>query len=297
MYRAWDVLIHLPQGRKVLKRFRAEFWNLVHAGNPVAQQLVPERVLEARGATRDAGNNPRRYPNFIRCAAGEFWMGASVDERPRHRVSVSGFLVQTTPVTVAQYRLFDRQHQAPWSDDCPVTEVTWYDAWAFARWIGGRLPTEAQWEYACRAGTETIYSFGNQAKKLGEYAWYGENSEGQAHPVATKKPNPWGLYDMHGNVWEWCHDWYDGSYYESSPHDDPLGPTGGSYRVYRGGSWRRVASCCRASCRYGYGPGDRDDGLGFRLARQFPSSSKEVLSAVAVRPRSLERRPRGRKGR
>ena len=123
-----------------------------------------------------------------------------------------------------------------------------------------RLPTEAEWEYACRAGTT-----GARYGKLGEVAWYEDNSDGETHRVGTKAPNAWGLYDMLGNVWEWCQDWH-GSY-PSGPVTDPTGPSTGSYRVYRGGSWDFAAGGVRAAYRGGDSPGYRNVDLGFRVAR------------------------------
>ena len=129
-----------------------------------------------------------------------------------------------------------------------------------------RLPTEAEWEYACRAGGTRFYSFGDSAALLGDYAWYRDNSGRRTHRVGEKKPNAWGLYDMHGNVCESCQDRYDGGYYASSPIDDPTVPTSGSYRVSRGGSWGSYAGYCRSAYRCGYAPSYRDSDLGFRLA-------------------------------
>ena len=128
------------------------------------------------------------------------------------------------------------------------------------------MPTEAQWEYACRAGSKTRYCFGDDASKLDEYAWYGQVSGGKTHPVGEKKPNAWGLYDMHGNVSELCQDWYDDAYYAKSPTDDPTGPPTGSCRVGRGGSWFDDARYCRSAYRGGHGPGDRDYDLGLRVS-------------------------------
>ena len=136
-----------------------------------------------------------------------------------------------------------------------------------------RLPTEAEWEYACRAGAKTKYSFGDSETDLGEYAWYNENS-GRTHPVGTKKANAWGLFDMHGNVWEWCSDWYGG--YSAGETEDPTGaPAGASYhkRVFRGGSWGSDAAYCRSAARNGCQDNPqyyRLSGLGFRLVRTLP---------------------------
>jgi len=136
-----------------------------------------------------------------------------------------------------------------------------------------KLPTEAEWEYACRAGTQTPYSFGDDPSQIGLYAWYSGNAdrfgEHHAHQVAMKKPNPWGLYDMYGNVSEWCNDWYDAEYYFFSPPGepagDPPGPEKGSSRVLRGGSWASLARHCRSSTRYDQRPEERDAHNGFRV--------------------------------
>ena len=134
------------------------------------------------------------------------------------------------------------------SDDLPVENVCWDDAIAFCKKLTEleneqfgsaryRLPTEAEWEYACRAGSKTRYSFGDDPASLGEFAWYGRNSDGRTHPVGQKRPNAFELHDMHGNVWEWCQDGYNESYYGQSPGADPPGPSQAAFRVFRGGSW------------------------------------------------------------
>ena len=129
-----------------------------------------------------------------------------------------------------------------------------------------RLPTEADWEYACRASTRTRYSFGNNPSQLGEYAWYCENSGEATHPVGQKRANAWGLHDMLGNVWEWCSDWYVENYYEISAVDDPHGPTDGLYRVIRGGGWFNDPRSCRSAERsWGGAEGGISD-FGFRVA-------------------------------
>jgi formylglycine-generating enzyme required for sulfatase activity len=126
------------------------------------------------------------------------------------------------------------------------------------------LPTEAQWEYACRAGTKTAFGFGDDDTDLRDYAWYAANSGGKTHPVGQKKPNAWGLYDMHGNVWEWCSDWWADSYANAGTRD-PEGPDSGICRVLRGGSWLYSPWYCRSAGRIRYDPGLRDDGSGFRV--------------------------------
>ena len=163
----------------------------------------------------------------------------------------------------------------------PVEQVSWEDCQDFIRRLNDlpaergnvyRLPTEAEWEHACRAGSETAYNFGNLGNSLGDYAWYRENSKG-THPVGAKRPNAWGLYDMHGSVGEWCADWQNTAYYANSPLDDPQGSEFGSYRVYRGGSWGSDAYLCRSAHRTWQEPDRREGDQGFRLAMKvsYPS--------------------------
>ncbi len=186
-----------------------------------------------------------------------------------------------------------RQVGFPQGDDHPVVNVSHNDAVAFCAWLSRkegqpyRLPTEAEWEYACRAGTTTRYYHGDDPEGLSEVGnvadatakskfsdWVtiaGRDGYVFTAPVGKYKANGFGLYDMHGNVWEWCADWYDEKYYEASPVDDPTGPTGGSYRVIRGGGWGVDAWDCRAAYRGGAAVGTGSDGLGFRLARSVSS--------------------------
>ncbi len=214
--------------------------------------------------------------------AGEFMMGSLSGEghdheHPQHRVYVDAFYMDRYEVTVGQYKRFlsatghrslpDWVSEYSRTADCPVVGVSWDDAVAYARWAGKRLPTEAEWEYACRAGSATKYSFGNDEGRLGEYAWYYSNSGRKTHPVGQKKQNAWGLYDMHGNVWEWCSDWYDKDYYSNSPSRNPKGPTNGQYRVLRGGSWNNNANNARAANRNNNTPTNTNNNNGFRCAR------------------------------
>jgi formylglycine-generating enzyme required for sulfatase activity len=153
----------------------------------------------------------------------------------------------------------------------PVEMVSWEDAVEFCRKLSElpaekaagnvyRLPTEAEWEYARRAGTTTIYSYGDEQSEFEEYAWYRENSDNKTHPVGSKQPNAWGLYDMHGNVWEWCHDWHVD--YPSGTAADPTGAERGLMRVIRGGSWRYSAVIWRC----GFEPSYREHDFGFRVS-------------------------------
>ena len=149
----------------------------------------------------------------------------------------------------------------------PAIFVTWFGAFAYAAWVGGRLPTEAQWEYACRAGIGTAYSFGNDVASLGDYAWYSDNTTTNGtKAVGQKKPNAWGLYDMHGNVWEWCSDWYDVAYgHNSTDAINPRGAATGDFRVLRGDSWYGYGQICRSACRSYNPPYSADRDIGFRV--------------------------------
>ena len=147
-----------------------------------------------------------------------------------------------------------------------------FEVLAYCKWLCEQtgeqysLPTEAEWEYACRAENEAAYCFGDDEKLLGEYAWYAKNAERRTHPVGRKKPNVLGLHDMHGNVWEWVQDWFGD--YSKEPQHNPSGPEQGSDRVIRGGSWSVVAGYCCSASRGLWRPGDRLGLLGFRLARR-----------------------------
>ena len=193
------------------------------------------------------------------------------DEKPTHRVTLSkGFWMAKTEVTQRQWKSVMGGNPSNFKgDDLPVECVSWDDCQNFCRkcreaGIDMRLPTEAEWEYACRAG-----STGDYAGSIDQMAWCGEGSSGQTHPVGKKKANAWGLHDMHGNVWEWCADWYDDGYYAMSPGREPEGPASGEARVLRGGGYWSAPRNCRSAFRFRGDPGDRDWIIGFRpVARQ-----------------------------
>ena len=220
-------------------------------------------------------------------APGDFMMGSNngssdEDEKPAHLVKLSkGFWMGQTEVTQGQYTAV--MNAQPWSGQNYVkvsannaaNYVSWNDAAEFCKKLNQkegvtyRLPTEAEWEYACRAGTQTKYSFGDSESLLGDYAWFDGNTgyigQKYARPVAQKKPNALGLYDMHGNVWEWCKDWYGADYYSKSPASDPQGPSTGRSRVVRGGSWSNAPRNCRSASRNYSAPDDRSSHYGFRV--------------------------------
>jgi formylglycine-generating enzyme required for sulfatase activity len=212
--------------------------------------------------------------------AGKFMMG----DESKHSVTITKpFHLGAFEVTQEQYeKVMGKNPSYFKGPNNPVELVSWKDAVEFCRKLSQlpkekaaghvyRLPTEAEWEYACRAGTTTKFSFGDDESQLGQYAWFDENSGEKTHPVGEKKPNAWGLHDMHGNVFEWCQDWHGD--YPSEPVTDPTGPTTGSDRVFRGGCCSFLAGYCRSGFREWYYPADRAGYLGFRLARG-PSASK-----------------------
>ena len=194
--------------------------------------------------------------------------------RPVHRVSVSTFYMGKYEVTQAQWRAVmgsDPSHFT--GDNRPVEQVNWDDAKAFCAALGAmtgyaiRLPSESEWEYACRAGTTTEYYFGNDELLLGDYAWYSGNSGSETHPVGQKTPNAWGLYDVSGNVSEWCEDpWHDN--YEGAPTDGSVWATGGdsNIRILRGGAWWADAGHSRSAYHYRGGASTRGHSLGLRVA-------------------------------
>lgn len=221
---------------------------------------------------------------FVLIPAGTFLMGQSEteggdeDELPQHQVTFTQpFYLQTTPVTQGQWVEVMGENPAYFHEggqDCPVENVSWEEAQEFINQLNHlegtddyRLPTEAEWEYACRAGSGERFCFGDQEAELKNYAWYEANSRESTHPVGRLRANAWGLYDMHGNVFEWCQDWFGP--YPSDPVTDPPGPPGGEHRVLRGGSWNSMAEDVRCAYRLRLTPGYRYRHEGFRVARDL----------------------------
>jgi len=216
---------------------------------------------------------------FVSIPAGTFVMGsAEYGDATPHQVTISRpFYLGKYQVTQLEWTMVMGNNPSDYKgDNRPVENVSWNDCQKFVRKLNARegvnnyrLPTEAEWEYACRAGSRTKFCFGDGDHILQQYAWFADNSGKETHPVGQLNPNDWGLYDMHGNVWEWCHDWYGRNYYAESPDNNPRGPRKGSDRVVRGGSWRLGAEYCSAAYRAWSHPGDRLDVLGFRLLRSI----------------------------
>ncbi len=218
---------------------------------------------------------------------GTFFMGD--EHQGKNEVTVSEpFRLGIYPVTQAEYeRVMGKNPSKLNADHHPVEQVTWFNAIEFCNRLseqegvppyykrrrdvtilggaGYRLPTEAEWEYTCRAGSEGAYCFGGDVNLLHRYAWFCENSGDMTHPVGQKQPNAWGFYDMHGNVWEWCWDLWDA--YRTTPQEKPARPSRGSDRVFRGGSWLVGPDVLRSAIRKWNVPDYQDDSLGFRVAR------------------------------
>ncbi|MDD2716575.1 MAG: SUMF1/EgtB/PvdO family nonheme iron enzyme [Candidatus Wallbacteria bacterium] len=246
--------------------------------------------------------------DFVWIAAGSFTMGSpdsvenwSSDEGPQHAVDITqGFYLGKYEVTQRQWQEVTGNNPSYFSGypNRAVEEVTWNDCQAFITALNSknigtfRLPTEAEWEYACRAGSTTPYYWGPSMD--GSYCWYWDNSNSQTHDVGLMLPNAWGLFDMSGNVWEWCNDWYDAAYYNISPAIDPPGPSTGSRHVIRGGSWGGGGiRICRSTFRYSDYPTGRAGDMGLRLvvsqdAAQHQSTSETItLTSISLTPSSI----------
>ena len=222
---------------------------------------------------------------FVLIPPGEFDMGSSSEEQDRsdsespvHKVTIKNpFYMGRSSVTQRQWKKIMGNNPSHFKgEDQPVEMVSWNEVQEFVKKLNTaentdkyRLPSEAEWEYACRAGTQTRYSFGDDESKLNEYAWYAKNSGSKTHSISRKKPNPWGLYDMHGNIWEWVQDkWHEN--YNGSPSDGSIWEDGDSFdRVSRGGSWYCDAESCRSSGRFRRDPDSLFSNLGFRLLREL----------------------------
>jgi len=283
----WDsnLVLVIPEAEK--KRKEAKARRLAELKKREEEEQAAEAEKLKKKLMVDLGSGVKM--EMVLIPAGEFIMGnedGDDSEKPVHKVRFS------KPFCLGKYEVTQEQWEAVMGNnpsDCkgarnPVERVNLDDCRKFleklnAKVGGGKfsLPTEAQWEYACRAGSMTKYCYGDDEGKLGEYAWYKDNSDGKTHPVGEKKPNAWGLYDMHGNVSEWCSDRYSEGYYAESPVEDPRGPVAmddpnspvtGSYRVFRGGGWHDHAGNCRSTVRYFYlVTGFRSLCTGLRVAR------------------------------
>ena len=242
-------------------------------------------------------SSPGPDMGMVLIPAGEFMMGGGEDdEKPVHLVKLDSFYIDSCEVTQEEYEGLMGKNPSKFKlPDRPVERLSWMgiarycnvrsvsegfipcydpDTWQCNFDADGyRLPTESEWEYACRAGRKIEWSFGLDVASLERHAWFKDNASKKTHPVGQKKPNSWGLYDMHGNVAEWCNDFYDGTYYERSLTENPRGPSSGKERVLRGGSWASSGDACRSSARTSETPGLADvcfgyETYGFRCVRK-----------------------------
>ncbi len=265
------------QGAPVKGGARVEFLRPLVPEAPQAQPTASAPAVEVRRSEKDG-------LDYVFIPPGTFLMGAvpgdataDTDEKPQHPVTLSkGFWISRTETTVGAYKKFCKETSKAmppaveanpeWQFDLmPMLNLTWDEARAFCAWAGGRLPTEAEWEYAARAGSKTVYYWGDAMDA--DHAWYSEDAHLQPHPVGQKLPNAFGVYDILGNGWEWCADWFDPNYYARSPIENPAGPPSGEFRVLRGGSFRFNPAWLRISYRMYRQPGFRNPGYGCRCAR------------------------------
>ncbi|MFP4584456.1 MAG: formylglycine-generating enzyme family protein [Desulfococcaceae bacterium] len=261
------------QVKPLTKMVNAAYDRLMDVGLESGGGGADEGLMSRPAGKRETFTN-RLGMEFVKIPAGEFVMGGcgQNDERPLRRVRISRpFFMGRYEVTQAQWQKVMGNNPSRFDGcaDCPVEQVSWEDVQGFLKKLNDRgdgayrLPSEAEWEYAARAGSTSAYSFGDDEGQLGVYAWYDGNAGGKTHPVGKKRPNAWGLHDMHGNVWEWCRDWYGA--YAGAFVTDPTGPPSGTARVLRGGGWNDYASYCRAALRNNASPDFRNSVLGFRL--------------------------------
>lgn len=250
---SWNILQDFPRGLR-----SGVDWELTTAGEAFTDSVTGMEMVFVKGGCYRMGDT---------------FGDGDADEKPVHEVCVNDFYIGKYEVTQGQWKAVmgnNPSHFKNCGDNCPVETVSWNDIQQFLQRLNSRsgkqyrLPTEAEWEYAARSGGKSEkYAGGNDVDAV---AWYSKNSGSETHPVGQKRPNGLGLYDMSGNVREWCSDWYGEKYYSQSPRDNPDGPSSGSYRVLRGGSWLYSPRIVRAAYRLGLNPGDRDNCYGFRMA-------------------------------
>ena len=235
------------------------------------------------GGCFQMGQTENEKRELIKDVGEEKYKKYYTDELPRHKVCLDGFWMGKYEVTQAEWQTVMGNNPSSFKGDArPVETVSWDDVQQFIQKLNSRsdgtfrLPSEAEWEHACRAGSQTAYSFGNDSNRLGEYAWYTTNSRGTTHPVGQLKPNAFGLYDMHGNVWEWCEDpWHKN--YQGAPTDGSVWLENGedNLRLLKGGSWLIDPGLLRCAYRLNYWHDDRGINRGVRLVGLLAGSSPD----------------------
>ncbi len=267
---------------------RAEQERLTREAEEKRQQAAAAEKAEQERLAKDAEEKRLAkaalesnilQPDMVLVKGGTFTMGdyeGGSNEKPAHAVTLSDFYIAKTEVTQAMWRAVMGNNPSSFKncDECPVEQVSWNDVQEFIQKLNAktnkkyRLPSEAEWEYAARGGAKSKAYLYTGSNTLGEVAWYDSNSGSKTHPVGQKNANELGLYDMSGNVFEWCQDWYDAGYYQKSPDNNPHGPNMGVSRIYRGGSWDNSRIYARVASRSYEAPSYRFNVLGFRLVRQ-----------------------------
>ncbi|MBI5874931.1 MAG: SUMF1/EgtB/PvdO family nonheme iron enzyme [Deltaproteobacteria bacterium] len=290
MQTAFNKVIEFEK-KKISPDDKAEAWkyfkDTFNEDNPYSQEddAMRQKAKERMDywlamAKRPKGASGKGIEGMIFVKGGCFEMGDTFGdgesyEKPSHAVCVADFYMGEAEVTQAEWQDIMGNNPSYFKDcdTCPVENIAWNDVQEFINKLNQktgkkyRLPTEAEWEYAARSGGKKEKWAGTSAEsEIGEYAWYGDNSEKKTHPVKQKKPNGLGFYDMSGNVWEWVSDWYNDRYYESSPKNNPIGPSTGSEHALRGGSWLDNPKRLRLTGRSWHYPVYRDNRFGFRLA-------------------------------
>ena len=248
---------------------------------PIKSKPKPNVSTEPSPSTRRTVTTFKYEPEMVFVQGGTFQMGCTSeqgsdcesDEKPTHQVTLSSYQIGKYEITQWQWREVMGQDPPELKfkgcDDCPVERVSWDDIQQFLKKLNNRtsknyrLPTEAEWEFAARGGTRSNGYKYSGSNSIGNVAWFTDNSNNKTHPIGQKQANELGIFDMTGNVWEWCSDWY--GTYNSAAVSNPTGATKGTARVARGGSWNRYAQCCRVADRNYYAPTIRDSDLGFRV--------------------------------
>jgi formylglycine-generating enzyme required for sulfatase activity len=272
-------------GLMIYQAFKAREIKMYDAVFSKPVSPIPVKIVPGKPFTNSIGMH------FVYIPPGRYVMGSPPDEIGREELEIQhevvltrGFYLQTTEVSQAQWQAVMGINPSEYrGDDLPVHNISWIDAKKFIRRLNQlegdtlyQLPSEAQWEYACRAGSQKAFANGALTvpgsavdSLLDKVGWYKANARQAPHPAASKSPNAWGLYDMHGNVWEWTEDWWESWYgkFSGSPVNDPLGPPKGRFKIYRGGGWFAEAPYQRCASRRRAEPGSKSPGIGFRIAR------------------------------
>lgn len=214
--------------------------------------------------------DPRPPEDMVWIPPGEFVMGLEgPSNKTPHTVDLDGFFIDKFEVVQKDYERLRGANPSKFAgENRPVDQVNWYEAKGYCAKLGKRLPTEAEWEKSARGGTATLYFWGGEMHP--EYTWFDDNAEEHTHPVGTRKPNAYGVYDTSGNVWEWVADWYEKKYYERSPAKNPKGPASGEERGLRGGSWYSSGRHLTTTTRYWSDPHVRNSNFGFRCVQNAP---------------------------